>query len=92
MAAQHNPMNDERWRRTEELFHAALDRAPAERVAFLDANCGEDSDLRQEVEVLLSKEEEAGSFLERPVIEELTASITTASARDSSPTTPRLVT
>jgi len=71
-------MNEERWRRTESLFHAALDRAPQARVAFLDANCGVDTDLRREVDVLLSKEKEAGSFLETPVIEDLTAGITTA--------------
>ena len=71
-------MNDERWRRTEELFHAALDRAPEARPAFLDENCGKDRELRQQVDVLLEKEEEAGSFLENPVIEALTASITTA--------------
>ena len=62
-------MNPERWRRTEELFHAALDRAPEARTAFLDRNCGTDLDLQREVEVLLSKEEEAGSFLETPVVQ-----------------------
>ena len=64
-------MNDESWRRTEELFHAALDRAPVERIAFLDANCGADGDLRRQVDALLSKEKEAGNFLETPVIEDL---------------------
>ena len=73
-------MNDERWRRTEELFHAALDFAPEARTAFLDANC-EDADLRREVDVLLLNEKEAGSFLESPVIEELTASIAAAGLR-----------
>ncbi|HEY8131110.1 MAG TPA: protein kinase [Thermoanaerobaculia bacterium] len=71
-------MDDEHWRRTEELFHAALEFAPEERPAFLDRYCGTDRDLRQQVDVLLSKEKEAGSFLETPVIEDLTVSITTA--------------
>ncbi len=59
-------MNPERWRRAEELFHAALDRAPEERGAFLDTACGEDSELRRLVETLISKDELADGFLERP--------------------------
>src|SRR5947207_14491831 len=71
-------MTQERWRLTEELFHAALDFPPAERAAFLDRNCGTDRELRQEIDVLLSKEKEAGSFLETALIEDLTASVTGA--------------
>jgi hypothetical protein len=34
------------WPRVEELFHAALERPPAERRAFLDGACGADVELR----------------------------------------------
>jgi Tol biopolymer transport system component len=68
-------MNEDRWRRTEELFHAALERAPEARTAFLDWNCGTDRDLRRDIDVLLSKEKEAGSFLETPVTEALSAEL-----------------
>ncbi len=61
-------MNQELWRKVEDLFHAALERAPEERQAFLDSVCHGDASLRREVEFLLSQEEQAGSFLEVPAL------------------------
>ena len=61
-------MDAERWRRGTELFHSALECEPEARAAFLDIACGGDGDLRRQVELLLSKEDEAGSFLETPVM------------------------
>src|SRR5690348_3867082 len=61
-------MKQELWRKVEELFHAALERTPDERQAFLDGICGADTDLRHQVELLLAKEKQAGSFLEVPAI------------------------
>ena len=60
----------------EELFHSALQRAPEARQAFLDQACGEDEDLRSQVQFLLTNEEQAGSFLERPLIDEATNTAT----------------
>ena len=57
-------MEPEIWRRVEELFQAALERAPEERKGFLDEACCNDTDLRQQVELLLAKDVEAKSFLE----------------------------
>ena len=71
-------MKQELWRKVEELFHAALERVPEARQAFLDATCGADIDLRRQVEVLLAKEEQAGSFLEVPAIEDMPAALTAA--------------
>jgi len=51
-----------------ELFHAALEHEPESRLGFLDSACGEDTDLRYQVEMLLAKQEEAGSFLKTPAI------------------------
>jgi eukaryotic-like serine/threonine-protein kinase len=65
-------VNPELWRRAEELFHAALERPPEERRAFLDAACGEDSELRRLVETLVSKDEHAGAFLEESAPADLT--------------------
>jgi serine/threonine protein kinase len=73
-------MDQERWRRVTELFHAALEREPEERQAFLDAACGEDAGLRRQIELLLAKEENAGSFLETPAIG-YTAATQTAAQR-----------
>src|SRR5262249_42950607 len=61
-------MNPELWRRVEELFHAALDLSPDARPAFLEKACGEDAGLRHHVELLLSKDEHAGSLLEKPIL------------------------
>jgi serine/threonine protein kinase len=66
-------MNQELWRKVEEIFHAALERAPETRPAFLDRNCSGDIGLRRQVELLLAKEKQAGSFLETPAIATLTA-------------------
>ena len=61
-------MRLELWRRAEGLFHAALERSPEDRQRFLDEACGEDAELRQQVEILISKDEHAGSFLEEPLL------------------------
>jgi serine/threonine protein kinase len=61
-------MKQELWRKAEGLFHASLERSPEARRAFLDEACGEDTELRRQVEMLISKDEQAGSLLERPVL------------------------
>jgi hypothetical protein len=40
-------MKPERWRKLEELFHAALEHEPSTRAAFLDAACAGDESLRK---------------------------------------------
>ena len=52
--------------RIEELFHAALERDPAERKAFVETACGSDEDLRSEVETLLDALDEAPDLPDRP--------------------------
>jgi serine/threonine protein kinase/Tol biopolymer transport system component len=61
-------MDEERRRRVNELFLSALEREPETRLVFLESECGEDTDLLHHVELLLAKQEEAGSFLETPAI------------------------
>jgi eukaryotic-like serine/threonine-protein kinase len=68
-------MKQEFWRRAEELFHAALERAPEARRSFLDEACGEDTELRRQVEMLVSEDEHAGSLLEKPVLADVTATL-----------------
>jgi Tol biopolymer transport system component len=67
-------MKQELWRRAEELFHAALERPPEARRAFLDEAC-EDNELRQQVKLLISKDERAGSVLEKPVLVDLVVTL-----------------
>lgn len=59
-------MTPERWQQIEELYHAALERLPAERAVFLQNACAAESDLRQEVESLLAARDQVGSFIENP--------------------------
>ncbi|HWD99072.1 MAG TPA: serine/threonine-protein kinase [Bryobacteraceae bacterium] len=49
-------MTPERWRRVEEVYQAARDRAPAERGVYIQEICGDDRDLRSEVESLLRQD------------------------------------
>ena len=62
-------MDRDRWQRLEALFEAARGRPGADRNAFLAQACGEDEELRRDVETLLAREDAAGRFLEVPAIE-----------------------
>ena len=66
-------MNQELWSKVEDLFHAALECTPEARQSFLDSACDGDAELRGKVEILLSQEGRAGSFLEVPAMEDMTA-------------------
>ncbi len=46
-------MSPERWQQVEQVFQSALELQPAERAAFLAKACGDDAELRHEVEALL---------------------------------------
>ena len=63
-------MSPERWRQINELFLAALERAPSERTAFISEASEGDEELRRDVESLLASHEEAGQFIEEPVVDE----------------------
>jgi tRNA A-37 threonylcarbamoyl transferase component Bud32/pimeloyl-ACP methyl ester carboxylesterase len=53
----------ERWREVEKLYHAACERKPEERMAFL-ASATDDKGLVMEVASLLAHEQDAAQFLE----------------------------
>ena len=61
-------MTPESWARVEKLYHAALERAPADRAAFLAEACAGDDALRREVESLLGQDSSAG-ILNPPLAE-----------------------
>src|SRR3954447_12350371 len=58
-------MTPERWRQITGIFHAALERGPNDRSAFVAVTCGDDPALRQEVEAMLAANHADGS-LSRP--------------------------
>jgi non-specific serine/threonine protein kinase/serine/threonine-protein kinase len=61
-------MDSARFRRCEELFHAALPLAGPERDALLRRSCEDDPAVRTEVERLLAAHDRAGDFISSPVI------------------------
>ncbi len=67
-------MDAERFRQVEELFLCALALEPVSRQAYLDRKCGQDTELRHEVESLLAHRTQAGDFLE-PADEAVTETI-----------------
>ena len=77
-------MTPDRWQQIDQLFHAALERPPEDRPAFLDTACAGDPDLRREVESLLRHEDSAEGFLERPALQHAAAQL----AGDASITRP----
>jgi serine/threonine protein kinase len=62
-------MTPERYQRIGQLFDEALERPTEERSAYLDRACGDDADLRSDVEKLLARHSASGDFLSRPAIE-----------------------
>jgi serine/threonine protein kinase/tetratricopeptide (TPR) repeat protein len=51
-----------------EIFEAALEQPPEKRDAHLDRLCEGDEALRQRLQALLRQHQQAGSFLENPVL------------------------
>src|SRR5580704_3401080 len=61
-------MTPERWQQVRAMLAGALERAPADRAAYLD-QVSIDPSLRREVESLLAQEKGAEGFLEAPALE-----------------------
>lgn len=58
----------------EQVFLAALDLPDqANRAAYLDEVCGQNSELRRQVEELLAAHERSGQFLDEPAAEQMAA-------------------
>ncbi len=58
-------MDAERWRKIDGLFHRALDVSGPQRAEFLAAECGDDGDLRRELDRLLDADERPHELVER---------------------------
>lgn len=68
-------MSPERWQQIEEIFQDALDLPWSEREKFVAEKCGDDTDLKAEVEKLLSQFEDASSFIETPALSDEKAGV-----------------
>jgi len=62
---------DQRWAQVEELFHRVLECDPSGRAALLDEACNGDTELRKEVEGLLSFEASAHDHVQAAVRTEI---------------------
>jgi len=72
-------MTSERWRKFEELYHAARQRDPSERSAFLADECRGDDELKRNIESLLAQDS-VENVLNRPAAQ---FAISTTPAPDS---------
>jgi eukaryotic-like serine/threonine-protein kinase len=59
-------MNSERLKQIEEIYHAVLEIPYHERESFFRVHCGDDFELRREVESLLSYEKTFDSVIDEP--------------------------
>jgi serine/threonine protein kinase len=63
-------MTPDRWARIDQLLDEAMERPVAERSAFLTVACGEDMELRREVQSLLAAHQQAEEkFLKLPALD-----------------------
>jgi eukaryotic-like serine/threonine-protein kinase len=60
-------LNPKRWAQIEDVFHRAAESDPQRRIAVLDQACGDDSELREQVEALLSSDHSARSKMQAAV-------------------------
>ena len=67
-------MTPERWRRIENVYHAALLRDPAERHAFVAEACRADEELQRRIESMLAQDSD-GAILDMPAADVLPASV-----------------
>jgi serine/threonine protein kinase len=72
------------WDRIQEIYHSALPLAPAERSAFVESACAQDSHLMREVKSLLDADQSSGDFLESSVFD-IGLKIITSSHSSSAP-------
>jgi hypothetical protein len=59
----------DRWQEINRIYDAAVEVAEADRHSFLQNACGDDVELRREVESLLVYEKQAQEFIDRPALQ-----------------------
>jgi len=56
------------WQQLEDLFHAALERRPEDRSAFVKEACAGDEEMLRKLQTLLAAHDDAGSFIEEGAV------------------------
>ena len=59
-------MTPERWQQITDIFEAALQQDAGARTAYVNEACGDDKELRREVEAMLASHDQASGFIEEP--------------------------
>jgi serine/threonine-protein kinase len=77
-------MTPERWEQIGQIYHAALELAPAERSDFLIRVCAGDEALLLEVESLISAAEQAGDFIAASALRDASEILTAETAEQHS--------
>ena len=62
-------MTPERWQKVKDVFDEAVQRGPASRLQYIRERCGDDDELRREVESLLASDLPTGSLLDNALTE-----------------------
>ena len=63
-------MDQDRWKTINHIFHAALELSSSERDEFVFTASEGDPELQAEVELLLKADQDAGSYIESPLVPE----------------------
>lgn len=75
----------------EDIFHAACEMPPDQRAAYLDEVCGDDNELRQEVEnLLLHDDDDDDDFLKTPAVENAYKAIVNTEKNKEEPRQPMI--
>ena len=72
----------EHWRRVDELCQRALELEESRRAEFLDRSCGNDAELRHEVESFLAHSKKAERFMESPALEVVGKAVAAEATQD----------
>src|SRR5687767_7147243 len=59
----------EHWQEIKEILYPALEMDPSKRAAFLNEKCGNDTELRREIESLIDAHNGAANRFESPALE-----------------------
>ena len=70
----------ERWQEVKEILYPALEMAAADRSSFLDEKCGDDKELRREIESLIAAHDDAAGRFESPAVEKIAAVVSNEGA------------
>jgi eukaryotic-like serine/threonine-protein kinase len=65
-------MTPERWQQVKQIFQSVIERPPAERDGFIAEACAGDSELRREVESLITSHNQAGESIQAMAAEAAT--------------------